>query len=498
VTSEQGSRGPLADPRRRTFFKACTGTAALLLGTDAAARTRTTAHGGDSVFDVVIVGGGLSGLTSARDLKKAGNESFMVLEARDRVGGRTFNHQLGGGVISEGGGQWIGPGQTAVLDLARQLQIETFDTYYEGKTVFLAGDGRATKDLHGTFGTNPVLAAKLSKLARTVPCANPWLAPNAAELDKLSLGDWLSAQPGVTATDMLGWELSARLSNGTSTSKLGLLQYLARINAANSDFWQLSAIKNSSQQTRFVGGSQLISLKMAAELGDKVVLSCPVRRISRWDGDIVVVETDRGVYRARRVIMAISPPLCSQIAFDPPLPAGRAELQRRWPAYAPARKTVHVYPSPFWRKKGLNGQIIQANGPVMWAYDNSPPDGSVGVINAFVMQGWLPEKPARAEPILSRIYAQALGEEALHPTQNHDLDWGSADSWTLSCVSPIPPGFWTQFGPYLRPPAGRLIWSGTETAEIWPCNMDGAVRSGHRAALQALNALASHKVGTAS
>ena len=147
-----------------------------------------------------------------------------------------------------------------------------------------------------------------------------------------------------------------------------------------------------------------------------------------------------------------------------------------------------MYATPFWRKKGLSGSIIQANGPLFWAYDNSPPDGSIGVINAFVVQSMVPSDPKFAEPLLSAIYAQALGEEALQPLQFHDLDWGQ-EPWTISCVSAIPPGFWSRHGEALRPAVGNLIWSGTETADIWAGYMDGAVRSGHRAALQALQAL---------
>jgi monoamine oxidase len=155
------------------------------------------------------------------------------------------------------------------------------------------------------------------------------------------------------------------------------------------------------------------------------------------------------------------------------------------------RKTVHVYPRPFWRDAGLNGQIMQVDGPLLWCCDNSPPDASLGVINAFVKPGELPHDPKAAEQALSAIYARALGKAALKPTQFHDLDWGKADPWTLSCTSPAPPGFLTTWGRYLTPPVGRLIWSGTETADIWSGAMDGAVRSGHRAALQALRALAS-------
>ncbi len=439
------------------------------------------------MLDVVIIGGGLAGLTAARDLRRAGNEFFLVLEAQDRVGGRTLNHELGNGYISEAGGQWIGPGQTAIADLARELDIGTFTTYYEGKTVFLAGNGRVAMDLHGTFGSDEKIAAKLDELARTVPSGAPWTAKNAAELDKMTLGDWLIKQ-NLKPEDRIGWNIASILSGGTMPAKMGLLHFLSMINSANSRYDQLDSIKDSAQETRFFGGSQILSTKMAEALGEKVRLSSPVRKISGWNQDVVSLHTDKGVVRARRVIMALTPSLCNQIQFDPPLPEARREMQRRWPAHSPGRKTAHVYDKPFWRKKGLNGHIMQANGPLFWAYDNSPPDGSIGVINCFVAQSMLPADPKLAEPMLSAILAQGLGDEALHPLEFHDMDWGQ-EQWSISCVSAIPPGFWTRYGEALHPSVGKLIWSGTETADIWAGYMDGAVRSGHRAALQALQAL---------
>ncbi|MBK5356574.1 FAD-dependent oxidoreductase [Pseudomonas sp. TH41] len=445
-----------------------------------------TANSND-VLDVVIIGAGLAGLTAARDLRLAGCESFVVLEARDRVGGRTFNHQLSGGYISEAGGQWIGPGQTAVADLARELDIATFTTYYQGETVFLAGDGRVAMDLHGSFGTDVNIAAKLDELARGVPCGAPWKAARAAELDKMSLGDWLVTQD-LKPEDRVGWDMASQLSGGVAPAKMGLLHFLSMINSANSRYEQLDSIKGSAQETRFVGGSQILSQKMAEALGDKVRLSTPVRGISGWDQAEVSLHTDQGLLRARRVIMAIQPALCNRIDFSPALPERRSEMQRRWPAYSPGRKTAHVYAKPFWRDQGYNGHIIQANGPLLWAYDNSPPDGSIGVINAFVTQSGLPSDPKQAEIMLSELFAQALGKEALNPLEFHDLDWGQ-EPWTISCVSAIPPGFWTEHGEALHPPVGHLIWSGTETADIWAGYMDGAVRSGHRAALQALQTL---------
>jgi len=447
-----------------------------------------SAPSADDVLDVAIIGAGLAGLTAARDLHQAGCESILVLEARDRVGGRTLNYNIPGGYVSEVGGQWIGPGQTAVADLARELGVGTFPTYYDGNTVVLGGDGRVTVDLKGTFGTDEAIGAKLSRLARDVPCGTPWTSPMAGELDKLSVGDWLQKQ-NIKPEDQVAWNGSITLSGGTAPAKMGLLHFLSMINSADCDYSQLDSIKHSAQETRFIGGSQILSIKMAQQLSSKVRLSTPVRRIAGWDGDVVTLHTYHGEVRARTVVMAIHPALCHQIQFDPPLPEKRAALQRAWPAHSPARKTAMVYRRPFWRDKGMNGSIFQFNGPIIWAYDNSPPAAEIGVINAFVENAKVPSERDAAIAMHKQFYAQAWGDEALSPVAYHDQDWGQADRWTLTCVSAIPPGFWSAHGEALRPSCGRLIWSGTETANIWAGYMDGAVRSGHRGALQALNAL---------
>ncbi|RDU95890.1 flavin monoamine oxidase family protein [Trinickia dinghuensis] len=486
----------MADVQRRQWLKyagASAAAGALALGAGparAAAATVKAAGNSSDVLDVVIIGAGLAGLTAARDLRLGGCESFLVLEARNRVGGRTLNYEVGGGYISEVGGQWIGPGQTAVADLARQLEVGTFPSYYEGKTVILGGQGRVETDLHGTFGTDEAIGAKLSAMSRDVPSGAPWTSPKASELDKLSMGDWLGKQK-IGPEDRIGWNGSSLLSGGAMPAKMGLLHFLSMINSADCDFSQLDSIKHSAQETRFIGGSQILSTKMARDLGDKVRMSCPVRKISGWGGEVVTLHTDLGDVRARKVIMCIHPALCNQVQFDPPLPETRAALQRAWPGHSPARKTAMVYRRPFWRDKGLNGHIFQIGGPIIWAYDNSPPDGAIGIINAFVMNAELPSDYEAAKQIQAQLYAQAWGEEALHPVSYHDRDWGRDDPWTITCVSAIPPGFWTAHGEALRAPCGNLIWSGTETADIWAGYMDGAVRSGHQGALQALNALRS-------
>lgn len=443
----------------------------------------------DGLVDVAIVGAGLSGLTAARDLERAGCKSFLVLEARDRVGGRTYNHDLGEGRISEGGGEWIGLGQTAIADLARELGIETFKSYYAGKTVYLVGDARYAEDI-GTGGTGAgdTIVAKLDRMARDVPEGAPWTAPGAAALDRQTVGQWLAGQ-SLSDMDKISFDLSVALTFGAPPASLSLLHYLSLVKSAKCDLKGLESMAGGAQELRFVGGSQLLSVRMAEQLGERVQLSSPVRKISGWDGNIVTVTTDRGPIRARQVIGALSPALLNQIEFDPPLPPGRARMQQLWPAHSPMRKTVHVYSRPFWRDAGYNAQISQLDGPLIWCCDNSPPDGSIGVINAFVKPGGLSHDPHEAERTLSALYARALGDEALRPVQFHDLDWGTVDRWTLACTAAMPTGFLTTWGQYLHPPVGRLIWAGTETADIWSGAMDGAVRAGHRAALQALGAL---------
>ncbi|MFM0557286.1 FAD-dependent oxidoreductase [Paraburkholderia sediminicola] len=490
--AKKSSPNSSANMQRRQLLKyagaaAAVGSFAVGAGQANAGVTKAAANSSD-ILDVVIVGAGLAGLTAARDLRQAGCESFLVLEARDRVGGRTLNFNLEGGHVSEVGGQWIGPGQTAVADLARELEVGTFPSYYEGKTVVLGGNGRVEIDFKGTFGTDETVSAKLSRLSRDVPSGAPWTSPKVGELDKLSIGDWLAKQ-SIKPEDQVGWNAATTLSGGAMPAKMGLLHFLSMINSADCDYTQLDSIKHSAQETRFIGGSQILSIKMAQQLDDKVRLSSPVRRISDWDREVVTLYTDQEEVRARRVIMAIHPALCHQVQFNPPLPEKRAALQRAWPAHSPARKTAMVYRRPFWRDKGLNGHILQINGPILWAYDNSPPGGEVGIINAFVMNAMVPSDLQAAKRMQTELYAQAWGEEALSPVSYHDRDWGRADPWTLTCVSAIPPGFWSAHGEALRPPCGNLIWSGTETANIWAGYMDGAVRSGHHGALQALNVL---------
>ncbi|MEM7136005.1 MAG: FAD-dependent oxidoreductase [Myxococcota bacterium] len=485
------SEDPRSDRRRFLKWAGALGSAGVLAGVPGVVRAEgsySASGGKNAPLDVVIIGGGLAGLTAARDLKRAGNKSFVVLEARDRVGGRVLNHRLGDGYFSEAGGQWMGPGQTAVADLARELGVGTFKSDYAGKSVVAAGRGTVALDFGGGTGTDETIVAELEALARQVPSAAPWNAPRAVELDRMSLADFLGGRE-VGKIDAMTWVVASQMSVGAAPSKVSFLYYLSMLNYAGGH-QALEGMKDGAQETRFHGGSEVLALKMAEALGDKVRLRTPVTRIRHWNGGPAEVHTPHGVFRARRVIVALSPPLCQRIEFDPPLPEARQELQKRWPAHAPLCKTAMVYQTPFWRDLGFNGQVGSVDGPVAWSYDNSPPDAGRGIINAFVRVAEIPAQNEQAKTLLANLYADAIGDERLRdPLEFHLHDWGD-EPYTITCISPMPPGLLTSgLMPALRQNVGRLIWSGTETAEIWHGYMDGAVRSGHAAALEALQGL---------
>lgn len=477
---------------RRQLLSAAAGTTLAAVATPWSANASDSDRRGDAgVLDVVVVGAGLAGLTAARDLMLAGCNSFVICEARDRVGGRTYNHKLADGNFSEAGGQWIGPGQTAIYDLLRELNIGTFPTHYEGNDVYLAGEGaRYEEPNSGGFAVSPELLAvvhELDSMAREVPSGAAWTAPRAAEWDAISLHKWASSKP-MSSVDRFAFERVALLANATHPRKLSLLYFLSMLNFAGG-FMKLQDVVGGGQELRIEGGSQALSQNIAATLGDRLRLSSAVRKISNWNRDTVSVHTDSGVLRARQVIVALSPSLCQQVEFEPALPASRRELQKRWPAHSPARKTAHVYSKPFWRDRGYNGWVFQVDGVLMWSYDNSPVDASIGVINAF-LTAYAPREPSVIAPMLEQIYAEAFGDDAaLSPIEFHDQAWGE-ETWTRGCVSPMPPGLLTSgLMDSLRDRVGSVVWSGTETAEIWHGYMDGAVRSGHRAALQTLHAM---------
>ena len=287
---------------RRSFLRLVTaGTTAGLLANETVEGVEGSSTVRDRTVDVAIVGAGLAGLTTARELEKAGL-TVCVLEARDRVGGRTFDHPIGDGNVVEGGGQWVGLGQTRVLALAKELNVKTFPSHSNGKTVVSISGLRLTRPaFEEDSGDVGRVKALLENLAKSVPTDAPWNAARAAEWDDETVAGWLAKNTGDEETKQL-FEISISTELG-DTAAISLLYYLFYIRAAGS----IRALEVDAQETRFIGGPQSLSTKMAKELGAQVVLGSPVVKVVYDEKSGVRVESKKLTVIARRVVVAMMP-----------------------------------------------------------------------------------------------------------------------------------------------------------------------------------------------
>ena len=455
--------------------------------------------------DVVVVGAGFAGLTAAHDIRAAGR-SVVVLEARTRVGGRVWNHELGGGVVSERGGTFVGPTQDRLMALASALGVGTFDTYDDGDDVYVNGSNRMTYSDTGPLGTappDPTIAAEtvavvgqLDQMATTVPVDAPWEAPNAETWESYTLERWIkenSATPGFQAIV----PLATRPIFGAEPRELSLLFTLFYIASSGDEQNQGTFERNfdtrgGAQQSRFDGGSQVIAFKLAAQLGSRVLLSSPVRRIEQGSRGVTVY-SDRATVKAKQVIVAVPPALAARIDYEPLLPFQRDQLMQRY-GNGTLTKVAAVYSRPFWRDAGLNGTAVDTGGPVSATFDDSPPFASSsrgpGIIFGFVggdnARSYAAMSPAARQSAVLAQYANFFGSEALNATGFFETSW-CGEAWTRGCPVGIPSnGTLLAYGPWIRQPIGRIHWAGTETSAYWNGYMDGAVRSGERAAGEVL------------
>ena len=444
--------------------------------------------------DYCVVGAGFAGLTAALRLKQAGR-SVALLEARDRVGGRTFTVTRDDGVWVDRGGAWVGPGQDRILALMNEFGVPEYKQHNDGDAMMVVGSKK-----HRYGGTIPwtvspwavanlgIGLAAIEEMCKAIPREAPWEAKKAQEWDRISIGEWIEKNTlSKQAAEMLDMAFAGLYTSAASETSLlwGLLQTAS----AGGLSFAISG-KGGSQDARPVGGMGAIYRPIAAELGEALHLSRPVHKIAQ-DADGVTVSADGITLRARRVIVAIPLAIATSIVYEPMLPVDRAFLHQRIPSGAVIKISI-FYDEPFWRTDGLSGQSAAPGTPATLTIDactNTADPGIMCVITEGPAARQLTKlDEAERKALVIGELVDRFGDKAKTPLEYHEQNWTTEHYSGGGMIGHAPTGVLTEYGYTLRPPCGRVHWAGTESSAIMCGWIDGAVRSGERAAAELLAA----------
>lgn len=446
----------------------------------------------DRSCDVVIIGAGPSGLSAARTLQAAGKE-VIVLEARDRVGGRTWTNHIDGQMY-ELGGQWISPDQTALLALVEEMGKETYPRYREGDSVYIAPDGTRTVYSGDMFPVAESTQAEMQRLidtldelaARIGPVA-PWDDSEAAELDSISFHHWLREQcHDELACANIGMFIAGGMLTKPATTFSALQAILM---AASAGSFTNLVDDHFILDRRVVGGMQSVSEQMAADLGEGVVrLDSPVRTI-HWTDDAVVVDSDTVTVHASSAIIAVPPNLYSRISYVPHLPRLQ-QISHQHQSMGLVIKVHATYPTPFWREDGLCGTGFGADRLVQEVYDNTNHGEEQGTLVGFISdiradEMWALDEDARKQAIVEAL-AEFLGPKALEPTVFYLSDFGD-EEWTRGAyATSYDLGGLHRWGPVQNEPVGPMHFASSDIAAHGYQHVDGAIRIGQDTAAKIL------------
>ncbi|WP_449278723.1 flavin monoamine oxidase family protein [Leucobacter sp. GX24907] len=486
--------------------------------------------------DVVVVGAGPAGLSAAHELRKAGH-SVAVLEARARVGGRTWNGRMlddsGNEHFIELGGQWVSPDQTAVIALLEELGLEMFSRYRDGASVYVSPDGtRQTYEgdelpvSERTHAEMTKLIGLMDELCEEIDVTAPWASERAAELDTISFRAWLEQHSDDReAID----NVSIYVASGMLTKPSHAFSTLqAVLMAASAGSFSNLVDESFILDKRVVGGMQSLSVKIAERLGDDLYLSSPVREIEWAEadpstadplngveadvrngvpengvaGDVRVI-SDRVTVQARAIVLAVPPNLYSRIQFTPPLPREQMVAHQHI-SMGLVIKVHAAYETPFWREEGLSGTAFGGGRLVQEVYDNTnygpniaggEPDTEDGfgtlvgfISDVYAEQMWALPEAERKQRILEAM-AVYLGPKTMDPVAFALSDMG-AEEWTRGAyAASYDLGGLHRFGHLQNQPTGPIFYACSDIAAEGYQHVDGAVRMGTEAARRISEAL---------
>ncbi|WP_280249932.1 flavin monoamine oxidase family protein [Nocardia abscessus] len=442
--------------------------------------------------DFCVIGGGFAGLTAALRLRQMGR-SVALLEARDRLGGRTFTEVREDGSWIDRGGAWIGPGQDRIQALMTEFGVPSYKQYTDGEAMMVV-DGKQ----HRYTGTIPwtmspwaamnlgAVFLELGHMCKSVPLEAPWAAKKADKWDQVSLAHWLESNLlSKPAHDLLETAIAGCYTS--AASEVSLLFVLYQMASGGGPSFVLG-VKDAAQDARPVGGMGAIYRPMAAELGDSIHLSQPVRCIHQ-DADGVRVRAEDMTVRARRAIVAVPLAIADKISYKPMLPVDRSFLHQRMPSGSIIKTSV-VYDEPFWRGDGLSGQSAAPGSPATITIDACTDTGRPGVL-CVIIEGPIARQVGRLDDAERRsavlgALVERFGRKAGFPVDYIEQNWSAERYSGGGMLSHAPTGVLTQFGHALREPCGRIHWAGTESSAVMCGWIDGAIRSGERAASEVL------------
>jgi putrescine oxidase len=447
----------------------------------------------DITRDVLIVGAGAAGTTAANELRKAGL-SVVVLEARDRVGGRLWTDVIDGAML-EIGGQWVSPDQDALIETIDELGLETFSRYREGDSVYVGPDGtlhRFTGEMFPVSAETEAVIAEITErldaMVAEIDPDRPYAHPKAEEWDTVTWDAWLRQQTDDDeAVRNLAFATgSAMLTKPTHS--FSLLQSLLMASSAGSYSNLVDA--DFILDKRVVGGLQQVPLLLAERLGDDVLLNQPVRTLE-WGENGVTATTDSLTVSARYAILAHAPVLYNRISFVPPLPRRQHQMHQHI-SMGFVIKVHAVYETPFWRAQGLSGTAFSPYEISHEAYDNTNHGDERGTLVGFVSDQTADgvfelSAEERKERILES-FSHYYGEEAKNPVVYYESDWGT-EEWTRGAyAASFDMGGLHRYGADLRTPVGPIHFACSDLAGAGYQHVDGAIRMGRLAAAQILDA----------
>ncbi|EGG23040.1 amine oxidase [Cavenderia fasciculata] len=436
-----------------------------------------------SIYDVIVIGGGLSGSQCAADLK-ANGVNVLLIEARNRFGGRTESIKVDD-FWYDLGGQWMGGTHNILKSVCNDLNIQPISQYNEGNHILELNNKHncykgnvSTLNLDGNLENT---IAIIDKMSEELDPAKPYDHPRAKEWDNITLSNWVNDNvKGADIIKILAWFCKVCLA--AEPTEISFLWYLAFIKSAGG-FDLLAGVRGGAQQDRLIGGTQQISEKLARERVGQFKLNCKVVGIHQDNAGVTVLIEGGQRLRAKYVANTIPPALAGRIDYKPALPASRDSLTQRMPMGS-ILKTIVIYDEPFWRRDGFSAEATSEHGPIVSCFDYSSNDGKSNAIVGFIAgqdaREWGEKSLEAGKKDVIECYGRWFGPQALSPKNYLEKDWKNDEFARGAYLAFAPPGTLTACGKALREPVGRMHFAGTETATQWIGYMEGALESGFR------------------